>query len=160
MIVSRIYVDADSCPIAIRDILLKAAQRVQMKCIFVAHQRLPISSTPWVSCVQVLPGIDAADMYIAQNVKPGDLVITQDIPLAHQIVHQGALGLSSKGVMYNKETIGALFAKRNLMEELRSADLIKSYTAPLQAKDRQLFASQLDKILTKIAQATPKNHSN
>ena len=95
-----IWVDADACPKVIRDILCRAAQRVECPLVFVANHLIPVPASPWITARQVESGFDVADDYIAQQAREGDLVITSDIPLAAEAIEQGAGAISSRGEQF------------------------------------------------------------
>jgi hypothetical protein len=147
----RIWVDADACPNAIKEILFKAAQRRQIPLTLVANTTLRVPPSPLIDTVLVGAGFNVADDEIARRVNPGDLVITADIPLADAIVTKGATGLNPRGELYTEDNVKGLLRMRNLMEELRSADLAPGGPAPLGPKDKQQFTNQLDRFLTKAA---------
>ncbi|MGE4290743.1 MAG: YaiI/YqxD family protein [Desulfovibrio sp.] len=145
----RIWVDADACPNVIKDILFKAALRRGVRLTLVANATLTVPLSPLIDTVRVAKGLDEADKEIALRVEPGDLVVTADIPLADKIVDKGATGLNPRGELYTEENVKGLLRMRNLMEELRSGGLASGGPAPLGARDKQEFANQLDRFLTK-----------
>ena len=93
-------------------------------------------------------GFDVADQRIAQELQPGDLVITADLPLAAEVVARGAHALDPRGELYSEDNVRERLAFRNLMQELRSTGDILGGPAPFRLSDRQLFANQLDRFLT------------
>ena len=143
----EIYVDADACPQIVRDILLRAAERTGVPVTFVANQPIRLPAGLPVKAVQVPPGFDVADNYIAQRATTEDLVITQDIPLAAEVVKNGAAAVSPRGQRHTKESIGQRLAIRDLMSDLRDAGMVRGGPPPLSQADRQNFANQLDKWL-------------
>ncbi|XXJ21714.1 YaiI/YqxD family protein [Desulfovibrio caledoniensis] len=145
----RIWVDADACPNAIKEILFKAAQRRQIPLTLVANTPLRVPPYPLIDTIVVGAGFNVADDEIARRVNPGDLVVTADIPLADAIVTKGATGLNPRGELYTEDNVKGLLRMRNLMEELRSADLAPGGPAPLGPKDKQQFTNHLDRFLTK-----------
>jgi len=145
----RILVDADACPNAIKEILFKAAQGRQVPLTLVANMPLRVPPSPLIDTILVGAGFNVADDEIARRVNPGDLVVTADIPLADAIVTKGATGLNPRGELYTEDNVKGLLRMRNLMEELRSADLAPGGPAPLGPKDKQQFTNQLDRFLTK-----------
>ncbi len=149
--VSRIWVDADACPVVIRDILLRAAKRTQTPMCFVANHALNIPQNTLISFRQVQKGFDEADHYIAQEVQAGDLVVTQDIPLASEVIDKQALALNPRGQLFTKENIKARLNMRDFMETLRSSGIQSGGPATLGNQDKQAFANQLDKWLAKRA---------
>lgn len=149
----RIWVDADACPRAIKEIILRAAERRALETTLVANQALSVPPSPYVRAVRVPGGFDEADKHIEASVEAGDLVITADIPLAAAVVAKGALAINPRGTLYDKENIGERLALRDMMDELRSSRLIRGGPAPLDQKDKQAFANQLDRVLARVAQA-------
>lgn len=149
----RIWVDADACPRAIKEIILRAAERRALETTLVANQALSVPPSPYVRAVRVPGGFDEADKHIEALVEAGDLVITADIPLAAAVVAKGALAINPRGTLYDKENIGERLALRDMMDELRSSRLIRGGPAPLDQKDKQAFANQLDRVLARVAQA-------
>ena len=147
----RIWVDADACPNAIKEILFRAAQRKSVEMILVANTTLQVPPSPLITAIRVGAGFNEADNEIAARVTPGDLVITADIPLADAIVTKGATGLNPRGELYTEDNVKGLLRMRNLMEELRSGGLAQGGPPPLGPKDKQTFTNQLDRYLTKHA---------
>ena len=146
----RIWVDADGCPAAIKDILYRAADRVRVELTLVANRPLVLPRSPFVRSIHVKRGFDVADRRIVELVEAGDLVITADIPLAADVVKEGAQALNPRGELYTEENIGERLALRNLMDELRSSGVATGGPAALGKRDRQNFANQLDRILAKM----------
>ena len=149
----RIWVDADACPRAIKEIILRAAERRALETTLVANQSLSVPPSPYVRAVRVPGGFDEADKHIEASVQAGDVVITADIPLAAAVVAKGALAINPRGTLYDKENIGERLALRDMMDELRSSRLIRGGPPPLDQKDKQAFANQLDRVLARVAQA-------
>ena len=144
-----IWVDADACPTPIKEILYRAAHRAQVVTTLVANQGLRVPASPFIKTLQVAQGFDVADHVIAQQVVPGDLVITGDIPLASWVIDAGGEALNPRGEIYTQETIKVRLGMRNFMEELRSSGVQTGGPAPLNAADKQRFANALDKWLLK-----------
>jgi uncharacterized protein YaiI (UPF0178 family) len=149
----QIWVDADACPGPIKEILFRAAERAQVRVTLVANQMLRTPNTRWVRAIQVAGGFDVADDEIVQRLAAGDLVVTQDIPLAAQAIDKGALALHPRGELYTHETIAQRLSMRNFMDELRGAGVDTGGPAAFHARDRQAFANQLDRWLQ---QAVPR----
>jgi hypothetical protein len=139
-----IWVDADACPRAIKDILFRAAERAQVQVVLVANRGLYIPPSRWVRTVQVPRGFDAADDEIVAQLAPDDLVVTQDIPLAAAALAAGAHAVTPRGEAFSPETIGERLAMRELMDTLRSSGVQTGGPDALSAADRQAFARQLD----------------
>ncbi|MCC6592341.1 MAG: YaiI/YqxD family protein [Xanthomonadales bacterium] len=150
---SRIYVDADACPLSIREILIRAALRTRLPLTFVANQWIRTPAATHIRAIQVPQGLDVADSEIARRVESGDLVVTQDIPLAALAIDKGALALHPRGEMYTRETIAQRLSLRNFMDQLRGAGVQTGGPAPLHARDRQAFANALDAWLAKAPRA-------
>ncbi len=148
----RIWVDADACPGAIKEILFRAADRVRVELTLVANHPMRTPRSPYVKSMLVGAGFDVADRRIAELVEEGDLVITADIPLAADVVGKGAIALNPRGDLYDEESVGEALAMRNLMDELRSGGMVTGGPAPLGKTDRQAFANQLDRILARQLQ--------
>lgn len=146
---AAIWVDADACPQGVRDMLLRAAERTGVNITFVANQPIRLPKGLPVQAVQVAPGFDVADNYIAQRAKPGDLVVTQDIPLAAEVVKNGVDAVSPRGDRHTRESIGQRLAMRDLMSDLRDAGLVRGGPPPMGVADKQRFAKQLDSWLAR-----------
>ncbi|MCH8497021.1 MAG: YaiI/YqxD family protein [Marinobacter sp.] len=146
-----IWVDADACPVVIKEILCRAADRWKINVTFVANQPIKVPPSPFIKTRQVLQGFDVADNEIAAAVSAGDLVITQDIPLAAEVVEKGADALSPRGQPFTPENIRQRLAMRNFMEEMRSAGQVTGGPPALGQADRKQFADQLDRWLQKQA---------
>jgi uncharacterized protein YaiI (UPF0178 family) len=145
----HIWVDADACPVVIKQILFKAAQRTQLPLTLVANQPLNTPPSPLINSVQVEAGFDVADNYIVQQVDVGDLVVTADIPLAADVVEKGAHAINPRGELYTPENIRQRLQMRNFMEEMRNAGQASGGPPPLNNTDRQYFANNLDRLLAK-----------
>lgn len=145
----HIWVDADACPVVIKDILFRAAERAQVPMTFVANQYIRTPPSQLIKSVQVPPGFDVADNHIAQGVEAGDLVITQDIPLAAIVIEKGAEAITPRGDRLTKESIKQRLSVRNFMEELRASGVQTGGPPPLNQSDRQAFANQLDRWLAR-----------
>lgn len=146
----RIYVDADACPKAIKEILFRAAKRTGLELILVANQLLIIPKHPLIKTIQVGQGFDVADNYIADVVAPCDLVVTADIPLADEIVTKQAIALNPRGEIYTKENIKQRLNVRNFMDGLRSSGVQTTGPRAMSTRDIQVFANALDGILAKV----------
>ena len=145
----RIWVDADACPQVSKEILVRAAARAQVLTTLVANTTLRTPPSPFVTSVVVPKGFDVADQRIMQQIQPGDLVITADIPLAADVITRGAHALDPRGELYSEDNIRERLAMRNLMQDLRSSGAVLGGPAPFKQSNRQLFANQLDRFLTR-----------
>ncbi len=128
--------------------LYRAAERIGVKLILVANQPLYTPPSPLISSVIVPGGFDVADDYIADNLLPGDLVITADIPLAAAVIEKGGFALNPRGELYTTENISERLSVRDFMAELRSGGVETGGPRPLGKGDRQAFANQLDRFLS------------
>ena len=140
----RVWVDADACPGMIRDILFRAAERARVEVTLVANQWLRTPPSRHVRALQVHGGFDVADDAIVERVRPGDLVVTQDIPLAARVLERGAHALNPRGERYTADSIAERLSMRNFMDELRGAGVQTGGPPVFHARDRQAFANQLD----------------
>jgi uncharacterized protein len=145
----KIWVDADACPKVIKDILFRAAERLQIQLTLVANKLLYCPPSRYIRAMQVPAGFDVADNKIAELVEPGDLVITADIPLAADVITRGGHALNPRGELYTKDTIRERLTMRNFMEGLRGSGVETGGPPTLSQSDRQAFAKQLDKLLAK-----------
>ncbi|MFC0677656.1 YaiI/YqxD family protein [Lysobacter korlensis] len=139
--------DADACPGVIRDILFRAAERAQVEVTLVANQWLRTPPSRFIRALQVESGPDVADSAIVERCAPGDLVVTQDIPLAALVLEKGAAALNPRGERYTSANMAERLSMRNFMDELRGAGIQTGGPPPLHARDRQAFANELDRWL-------------
>lgn len=146
----KIWVDADACPGAIKDILYRAADRAQVQLTLIANQMLRVPPSPWIRALQVPSGFDVADRRIAQEAEAGDLVITADVPLAAQVVAKGAHVLDPRGELFDASNIQERLTLRNFMDGLRSSGVETGGPAALSARDRKAFADRLDALLANL----------
>ena len=137
-----IYVDADACPV--KDEIYKVARRVGMPVHVVANSFIRTPVEPTIQFVLVDAGPDIADDWIAERAGKGDVVVTNDIPLAGRALEKGAEALSPTAKVFTSDMIGAALATRGLMEHLRSFGEITSGPKPFAPKDRSAFLSALD----------------
>lgn len=144
-----IWVDADACPRIIKDVLFRAAARVRVPLTLVANHSLSVPPSRWVSAVQVEQGFDVADNFIVQKVKPNDLVITGDIPLAAELIEKGAGVISPRGEQFTKNNIRQRLNMRDFMETMRSSVQVGGGPPALGPRDKQAFANALDRYLAK-----------
>ena len=145
----QIWVDADACPQVIKEILYRAADRAQILTTLVANTALRIPASNFIRTVRVPKGFDVADDRIVEQVQPGDLVITADIPLAAAIIERGAHALDPRGELYSEDNVRERLAIRNLMQALRSNGELVDGPAPFGSRERRLFANHLDRLLTR-----------
>ncbi len=145
----KIWIDADACPRAIKDVICRAAERVQCEALFVANQSLSMPPGRFTRSIQVEKGFDVADNYLLQHAEAGDIAITSDIPLAAELLKKGVAILTSRGESLNDNNIRQRLSMRNFMEELRSSGEQHGGPPPLSLADRQKFANALDRWLAK-----------
>ncbi|MDR7098421.1 uncharacterized protein YaiI (UPF0178 family) [Lysobacter niabensis] len=136
--------DADACPGVIKDILFRAAERAGVHVTLVANQWLRTPPSRFIRALQVPGGFDVADSAIVERVRSGDLVVTQDIPLAALVVDKGAIAINPRGERYTPDNMAERLSMRNFMEELRGSGVQTGGPAAFHARDRQAFANQLD----------------
>jgi uncharacterized protein YaiI (UPF0178 family) len=146
---AAIWVDADACPGVIKEILFRAAEREKISVTLVANQWLRTPPSRYIHAVQVPGGFDVADGEIVRRVAAGDMVVTQDIPLAALVLEKGALALNPRGELYTRETIAQRLSMRHFMEELRGTGVDTGGPAAFNQRDRQSFANALDSWLAK-----------
>lgn len=145
-----IWADGDALPANARDLLFRAAQRVGTALVLVANKPLRVPDSPYLSTVLVEAGADVADHWIVERVEPGDLVVTADIPLASRVVARGAEALDPRGSLYTGQNVGERLALRDLMADLRGADMIAgSGPPPYTKKDAQRFANALNAFMVR-----------
>lgn len=144
----QLWVDADACPVAVRDILFRAAERREVTLTLVANQPIRTPASRFIKSVQVAAGFDVADNEIVRRCAPGDLVITSDIPLAAEVLEKGAHALSPRGERYSPETIRDRLNMRDFMETLRASGVQTGGPPAMSRSDRQAFANSLDRFLT------------
>lgn len=147
----KIWVDADACPVVIKDILFRAAERTGTVLTLVANQTLNIPRSRYIKFIRVASGFDVADNEIVKILSVGDLVITSDIPLAAEAIEKGGTVLSPRGELYTENNIRARLSMRNFMETLRSSGVDTGGPPALNQSDRKEFANQLDRLLSKHA---------
>ena len=145
----KIWIDADACPVVIKEILFKAAMRTEIETVLVANQFIPTPKSPFIKAIQVPSGFDVADNEIVKRTQAGDLIITSDIPLAAEEIEKGAQALSPRGELFTKGNIGARLNMRDFMDTMRASGIQSGGPPPLNQSDRKNFASHLDKLLTK-----------
>lgn len=145
----QIWVDGDACPGEVKALLFKAAVNRKVHVTVVANQSIHTPKAQYIATVLVPSGMNIADRKIVELATSGDLVITADIPLAAEVIAKGALALNPRGELYTSDNIGGRLAMRDLMDELRGGGLITGGPSGYSAKDRQAFANQLDRWLSK-----------
>ena len=150
----RIWIDADATPREVKDVVFRAAKRLSIPTVLVANTHLhPPAGNPFVSAVWVNGGPDVADAHIVEHAVAGDLVVTQDIPLAALLVPAGVTVLDPRGEEHTAETIGERLSVRNFMEQARASGMVTGGPPPFDARAKQAFASALDRALTRLGRS-------
>jgi uncharacterized protein YaiI (UPF0178 family) len=147
----KIWVDADACPVVIKEILFKAADRTKVQTTLVANQPIHTPRSPFIKSLQVSSGFDVADDEIVKRLEAGDLVITSDIPLAAEVIEKGGMALSPRGELHTEENIKARLNIRDFMDTMRASGIQTGGPPPLNQADRMAFANHLDTLLTRHA---------
>ena len=146
----RVWIDADACPRAAKDQLVKFALKRRFEVLLVAGQA---QIKPAYSCVRLIvvpSGPDAADDYLVEHALPGELVICSDVPLADRLVKKGVAALDPRGREFDERNMGDKLAVRNLFTELREQGQVGGGQPPYGERDKQAFANALDRILTRL----------
>lgn len=145
----KIWIDGDAMPGEIKEIILRAAQRLQVPTTLVANKNVHVGTSQFVSFVRVGKGADVADDHIVDASAPGDFCVTADIPLAALLVPKGVIVIDPRGDLYSAETIGERLAMRDFMAGLREAGVQTGGPPPFDAKAKQKFAARFDQLITK-----------
>lgn len=148
----KIWVDADACPVVVKEILFRAAERTGIQTTLVANQALRTPKSRFIDTLQVPKGFDVADNEIVKRLNAGDLVVTSDIPLAADVIEKGGVALSPRGELYSAENIRGRLNMRDFMDTLRSSGIDTGGPPVLSQSDRLAFANHLDTLLTRYAQ--------
>lgn len=146
----RIWIDADACPAPVKEIVLRAVQRVQVPVVFVSNQPLSLPRSPLVSTVLVGRGLDVADAHIAAEAQPGDLAVTHDIPLASALVKKGVVAIDPRGELFTEENIDERLSVRDFMYGLREAGAATGGPKGFGPQDKQRFAATFDRELGRL----------
>ena len=145
-----IWVDADACPKVIKQILYRAADRIPVKITLVANRALPVPKSPYIQFIRVETGFDIADHCIVGNARPGDLVVTGDIPLAAELIDKGCMALSPRGELYDDENIRERLNIRDFFDTLRGSGVHSGGPPSFSQANRMRFANQLDRLLSSL----------
>ena len=146
----KLWIDADACPVKIKEILYKVAMKRQITVTFVANQYLNLPKSPFLKMLRVDKGFDLADQMIVDQVSANDVVVTSDIPLASDVVDKGAIALSPRGEAFTPDNVKQKLCFRNTSESMRESGIQTTNAPPLHARDVQQFANALDRILAKM----------
>ena len=146
-----LWLDADATPRDVKEICLRAAERLRLATVLVANQRVPLPPgiAAYVTAVRVAGGPDVADRYIVDHAAAGDVAVTADIPLAALLVPLGVAVIDPRGEEYTRESIGERLSVRDFMDGLRGAGVDTGGHAAYGAQDKQAFANALDRVLTR-----------
>lgn len=148
----KLWVDADAAPRDVKEIVFRAARRLEMETVLVANQRLPVPpGNPFVTAVRVEGGPDVADQYIIDHAEPADLAITADIPLAAALVEKRVSVIDPRGEEYTADNVGERLSVRDFMDSLRGSGVETGGSRPYGAKDKEAFAAALDRVLTRLS---------
>jgi uncharacterized protein YaiI (UPF0178 family) len=146
----KIWVDADACPGAVRDIVIAASHKRKIPASFVANKQLSLPISDLIAFVLVGNAPDAADAYIVEQAQKGDLVITQDIPLAHPLVHKQIVVISPRGLVFDEDNIGERLSVRDMLQDMRDVGIVTGGPKQFGDKEKREFASSFDRELTKL----------
>ncbi len=144
----KLWIDADACPKAIKEIVFKTSFRLKIPLFLVANSYLTIPHSDLIRLIIVDRGDDVADQYIVDHVEAGELVITADIPLAARVVEKEAIAINPRGEIYTEENIGEALSMRNFMKDLRDGGSITGGPSAFSARDVSEFANSLNKLLS------------
>ncbi len=146
----KVWVDADACPVVIKEILFRAAERSKVMVVLVANQAISHPQSAYIRSMQVARGFDVADNEIVRLCEPGDLVITSDIPLAADVLAKDCHTLTPRGERCTQANIQARLSMRDFMDTLRGSGEHSGGPAPLNSADRRAFGNELDGLLRRI----------
>ena len=152
----RIWVDADACPGAIKETIVRAANRLKVQAVFVANKPIKLAISPYLSSVRVGQGLDVADSHIATSAQAGDLAVTADVPLAAALVAKQVVTIDPRGALYDAESIGEVLAMRNFMHELREGGVETGGPKGFSPRDAQQFAAAFDRELARAMKGARK----
>jgi len=146
-----LWVDADACPGAVKELIVRAAIRLKIRTVFVANKYISTPESCYVSSCRIGMEPEAVDRHITECAETGDVVVTQDIPLAAALVPKGAIVISPHGVLFTRENIGERLSIRNFMQDIREAGGITPGPGMFSQRDKQRFADTLDRELSRCA---------
>jgi uncharacterized protein YaiI (UPF0178 family) len=146
----RLWIDADACPGAIKDVIIRAALKREMTTFFVANKIITLPDSPWLLGVQVPLGPDVVDQYIIGQAQSGDLVVSQDIPLAAELVSRGVVVINPHGVLFTPNNIAERLSHRNFLQEMRDSGLVTGGPKAFGDKEKRDFSNTFDQTLTRL----------
>lgn len=154
----KIWIDADAAPRDVKEIVFRAARRLEIEAVLVANQWISTPmNNPFIRAMRVAGGPDVADHHIAEHAEAGDVAVTADVPLAARLVEKGVIVIDVRGQEYSEENVGERLAVRDFMDGLRGAGIETSGPRPYNPKDKATFAAALDRALTRAAKAARVN---
>ncbi|MFK7731115.1 MAG: YaiI/YqxD family protein [Pseudomonadales bacterium] len=145
----KVWIDGDACPVVIKEILFRAADKREVETVIVANHHVRTPASKFIRSMQVASGFDAADNEIVRLLEAGDLVITSDIPLAAEVMEKGGLALSPRGSLHTEENIRQRLNMRDFNETLRASGINSGGPPPINQTNKQDFANHLDRIITR-----------
>jgi hypothetical protein len=145
-----LWVDADACPGKIKELIIRAARRLRIMAVFVANKYISIPESGYISTRRIGTDPEAVDVHITESARAGDVVVTQDIPLASALVSKGVIVISTRGELFTEQNIGERLSIRNFMQDLREAGSITPGPKEFGQKDTQRFADTLDRVLSRL----------
>ena len=154
MLPFKLWVDADALPRILREVILRASDRYQLEVTFVANQPVGITPSVRINSLQVMQGADQADQEIIDRMKEHDIVLTQDIPLAAQVIEKGGVAINPRGEIYTESNIKARLHLRDFMDTLRGAGVQTGGPSPISERDKREFSSSLDQTILKQKRKT------
>ena len=154
MLPFKLWVDADALPKILREVIIRASDRYQLEVTFVANQPVGITPSVRINSLQVMQGADQADKEIIERMKANDIVMTQDIPLAAQVIEKGGIAIHPRGEIYTEANIKARLHLRDFMETLRGAGVQTGGPPPISERDKREFSSSLDQTIMKQKRKT------
>jgi uncharacterized protein YaiI (UPF0178 family) len=152
----KIWVDADACPGLIKEIICRAAVKRELDTVFVANKAIVLDPSPHLTTVRVPLGMDVVDQHIVAHAEAGDLVISQDIPLAAQLVPQGVAVISPHGTLFTPNNIGERLSSRNFMQDMRDSGFVTGGPKPFGEKEKRQFANTFDQTLSRLLKRARK----
>ena len=154
MLPFKLWVDADALPRILKDVIIRASDRYQLEVTFVANQPVGITPSIRINSIQVMSGADAADQEIIDRMKERDIVVTQDIPLAAQVIEKGGIAIHPRGEIYTVANVKARLHLRDFMDTLRGAGVQTGGPPPISERDKREFSSSLDQTIQKQKRKT------
>ena len=153
MIDFSIWVDADSCPIPVKDIIFRFCKRLNLKLIFVANHQIPMPKSDLFQMIVCDATPDAADNYIVENALHNDIVITRDIPMASRLIEKNITTINDRGLLFTSENIKEKLSLRNFNKELYDNGILSEKTSTFSKKDVNNFANCFDREIQKKLKA-------